>query len=168
MEIEFAEALYHFRDAAVWDVHQKHVLLHGGAQFTPGRIWRSITAKGLRQVRKRAKLVRGEASAQDRDADARHAGLALGIHAGMVAIYVTRRHLVRCRVKLVAKAAFQLRQKAIRRPALPHEEEFQAGVVPALAQTFRVAKNAGNFHTNALGHLLRNEGVQAQGEVRLL
>ncbi len=91
----------------------------------------------------------GDASAQDGSADVVEARLLLGVDADVVAIGVWRRDIFDAGIELEAEADIEFAEETFGRPAVLHEEVFDARAVAVFAQAILVAENFAMARTTA-------------------
>src|SRR5262252_1680041 len=140
-------------------VEDEEVLHARGAQVA--------RAVALGELSYRAKLDRGEPTAQHGDADIGKAGLLLWVNAHVVAIHVLRRSLRHAGVERLAEARLELGEEPCLRPAVMQEEELETGLLATLAKHVAVAEDLRDPLDHGGPLVPRHEGVEPPRQVRI-
>ena len=85
----------------------------------------------------------------------------------MVAVYVVGNLLERSGKQREVKPRLQLSEKTLRGPAFFQEQVFHARLCPVFAQSLLLAEDLGHGARYANRLLGKNEGIKANGEMRL-
>ena len=135
-------------------------ILHGGGADV-------AVGKSFGEIGGEAELCGGDAPANDGSADGKEAGLLLRLHAEMIAMDLRGKIFRLGGIERVTEAFLDGGEEGIGSPAVFEEKVFEAGALPALAEDFAGTEDFGDGADNRNDLVLTDEGVEADGEMRL-
>ena len=135
-------------------------ILHGGVAD-------AAVAIAVSEIGEETELRGRNAAADDGSADDEKAGLLLRDDAEMISMNARGELLGHGGIKRIAETGFDGREEGVGGPVVFEEEEFETGFVAGLAQDVGFAEDFGDGADDGDDLVREDEGVEAEGEMRL-